>query len=513
MSISSALQNVYQTAECGEVDKARALADLLLAGDNGNEEGARRDTAEVLADLAQAFRRAGRLTEAVGQMRRSLALADVVANQAILDFWLTDSELKGAALRCPHCSATLSEKDQAFCPKCLRRVRRCGQCQEPNELTDVYCRFCGQPLPPLPEPTGPTGAWTPLWFQSFAESTSLLMQPPIVIGDLVLIALQATGELRALSLDDGRLIWHVPEFFSPQYPVRLTAVPPFLYALSYRALHRLQLIGNTVDLESVLVDESLVPDGRPAVALHAAGASAVHFLASQKLLVHKLMRRRVIQIPVDRPPDDALQALAIGASGVLAQSAHGTLLRISNDRRPELVELLRVPDCHLAGPPACIGDLVAFETLGPAARRFHIWDSARPPDSLMTVDMPDEECGPEDAHFAHPPLVLRDRLVWIGDQKSQLHIVRLAAGSLEVSTAQVDLSAGPVRVSNIEPALSALAPPYFISWIPNGFFWLNLEDPASGGIELFGSDMLARPLAVAGRMILICQDGVRCYTI
>ncbi len=511
MTLTRSLQTIYHATRKSELDKARYFIDLALSESSEAPGDTVEDLSGLIADLAQAFRREDRVDDAIGEMRRSLALKENPANRAILDFWSPFPLEMSPAASCPSCRQEILTPVPESCPSCRRFVLKCQACGHANRALDSFCRRCGARRPTSPPEQILVGSLTPSWFFPFQNPTTIMSAPPVIMGDMVLVALPASGELIALKLASGALVWQEKDLFSGMHPPRLTVAYPFTYIFADRVVLRLMDVGDNVELETVYTNDEFQPESPLAAVLENGTESAVFFACGQRLFVHHLLRRHPTTVSTDLEVGDGLHSPVVTSNRVYVLSKKGRLLSYVPNRDPAFDTLLQVPDCTVCGPPECFRDRIVFEALHGDARILHLWDPAKPLRPVQSVELPDAGCSLEDAHFLRAPFICHEGAIVVADEPAALHFIRLTSDAPDTCRKQVDLSTGPIRVSNIEAQLSTVCDPYFISWIPSGFFWMHVEDPSMGGIEFFGSEMIAAPLCSGARLILTCQDGVRCY--
>lgn len=513
MSMARSLQVIYHAARKGELDKARYYVDIVLGEVPDIASDAVEDLAGLIAELAQAFRREGRHREAIGEMQRSLALQEHDVNRAILDFWAPlPSEEKPVPV-CPFCRDELSGSPVDECSVCHRRVRLCGACGQANRILDVYCRYCGKKIEPASPDASPAGSPTPMWFFPFEFPATAMSAPPVVNGDLVFLAPPGSNELIVLKLETGELHWSQQDLFSGTHYPRLTAAPPFTYVFADRCVSRLLEVGDSMEIETVYSDDAFQPD-TPAATLLENGVNSAVFLASGKsFFVHHLLQKHPKILTVDLAAGDSLLPPVVSEGRVYLLSGGGRMLVYVLNRDLPFDDVFQISDCTICGPPLSRKRRIVFEALIRDSRRFFVWDPTKPMRSPRCTDLPDVNCSPEDSHFLQAPLAYREGAVMTADEHPALHLIRNVSDAPEAQTKQVEINTGPIRVSNIEPQLSATHDSILYSWIPNGFFWVSLDDPSDGGIEFFGSDLLSAPVVSGTCLILTCQDGVRCYAL
>jgi hypothetical protein len=513
MGMASSLQVIYQTARKGELDKARFFVDLAIGDVPEIPSDTVAELSGVIADLAQAFRREGRLDEAVGEMRRSVALRDNPTNKAILDFWAPPTSKGQTPRGCPFCGQALSASVPSSCPGCHRLLSKCAACGRANRALDTFCRYCGERLRPAASDRVRAGSPVPAWFHEFANPMMSVMAPPVVMGDVVVAAVPSSGECIALSLGTGEPVWRKSAVFAGTHYPRLVVAYPFTYVFADRAVLRLMAVGTDVEVETVHAEDEFQPVSPLAAVLENGTQSSVLFSAGRRLFVHQLIQRHPTSVSAELDGGDWLHPPVVVSKRAYVLSRGGRFFRYAPDHDPALEPLLESDDCAMCGAPARFGDKIVFETLRDDRRSLNVWDTTRPLRPSAITSLPDTTCSPEDSHFLRAPLLYDDGVVLVADEPATLHFARLTSDAPEILTKGILLSTGPIRVSNIEAVLSSTGGPYFVSWIPSGFFWVHLQDPTVGGIEFFGSDMIAPPVVFGSHVILTCQDGLRCYAL
>jgi hypothetical protein len=513
MSIASSLQVIYQTCKKGELEKARYLVDLVMEEVPEISSDAIQDLSGLVADLAQALREDKRIDDAIGEMRRSLALKDNATNRAILEFWKPSIKEGEPVPLCPHCGRTLPAPVPEGCPACHRLVRRCEMCGHVNRIQDSYCRRCGAKSRSAPPEPPPNRSPAPGWFFPFPHPIATMAAPPAALGDLVVFAPPMSGQLLALKIENGDLVWQGQDLYAGTHYPRLVCVHPFIYVFADRVVLRLTEVGSGLEVEPVYCNEDFQPDSRSATALADGTDSTVFFATGRSLLVHPLFQRHPAVVTADLAADDSFHPPVAMGKRIYLLSKKGRLFRYVLNPGPALEAVLQVPDCAMCGAPGRFKDRIVFEAIRGDVRQISVWDPNRPFRNPLSADLEDAACSAEDSHFLQRPLSHREGVVLVGDEPSTLHFARLTGDAPETSTRHVVLSTGPIRVSNIEPLLSAANESQFFSWIPSGFFWAQLDDPTLGGIEFFGSDMVAPPAVFGTRLLLTCQDGIRCYAL
>lgn len=455
-----------------------------------------------LAELAGYYKEAGYLKDAICEMKRSLQITENGDCEAMLIKW--GEELGVPEKRCPYgCGHKFSQKLPILCPECNRLITVCSSCNFPNRVFDPYCRWCGIKVSPSINPIKIRNI-TPSWL--YPASFEHLLPPPVMAGDVVIVPVIEDGSLLALKVSNGDVVWKLENVFASNGRIKLSFYYPYVYIYSTKSVGRVMLELETLKIESIYNDSDSLTTYPSFPALNEK-IHAFFFPVNTGLLSHDIWRTRVGISKIDIKKNDRLSPVMV-ESELFAFSGKGRIYRFSSGR---LNLCCSVPNCEVVSPPfSPDSNWVYFESFFKGKRIINAWSPKT--EAVLSKTLPDAFCSSEDAHFHNPPFLYKDGVLLISSQEPELYYVKIVEGNIDLREIKIDVSIGARKVLNIDYLFSLINGPYFISRVPDGFFYTNLEDTRDNDMEFFGSEMMSRPLVFNNRLILISRDGVRCYT-
>lgn len=488
------LMTIQELKAQGELDQARQAADICLLAGQESEE-----LAALLAALAQDYRRAGRLVEAIAEMRRSLRLRQNPVYEGILSCWEENLPARQEQL-CPYCAGELPQETRV-CPHCARCYRRCPACGYANTLIDRYCRCCGSLL----AVTGDTQHLGSLrWQWSYpCPQGGRALPPPVILGDLV-IAPTAAGSLLALKIADGARVWELKDAFDPAENFMLSFSYPRLYIF---AAGRVETVDGNGESTLIYQDRDFLPS---AFSYPLTGPGIICFAGPKGLLMHRFGRRDAVWQPVEVEAGDAWHSPVAGDGGVYLLSRKGRLLvgALERQRLHVTEEALLAAADETCGPPVYWQGGLAYESLSQGQRRVNFF---HPGWKGLSLDLPETLCSPDDEHFYHPPFLSRHGLLLVGDTEPCLYLVNPSRG-LALRRVEIRVGVGPVQVNQLERTFSSFYDPYLFSRFPGGFLAINLDDQQDQDVEFLDDELLAAPLWCEKRLVVIGQREIKCYS-
>ncbi len=457
-----------------------------------------------LAELAGYYKEARYLKDAICEMKRSIEITQNEDHQKVLTEW--EKELGEPEIKCPYgCSHKLSKKLPDLCPECNRLITVCSSCNFPNRVFDPYCRWCGMKVSLSFKPIKIRNP-TPSWF--YPTSFEYLSPPPVMAGDVVIVPVIEDGSLLALKVSNGDVAWKLENVFASDGHIKLSFWYPYLYIYSTKWVGRVMLELETLRIESESVNND--PDSLTTYPSFPALNEKTHtffFPVNTGLLSHDFWRTMVNISKIDIKKDDRLSPVMV-ESELFAFSGKGKIYSFSSGK---LNLCCSVPNCEVVSPPVSPdSNRVYFESFFKSKRMINVWSPKTK--TVHSKTLPDTLCSSEDAHFNNPPLIYKDGVLLISCQEPKLYYMNVARGNIDLREIKIDVSVGVRKVLNIDYLFSLVNEPFFISRVSDGFFYTNLADTTDKGMEFFGSEMMSRPLVFNNRLILICKDGVRCYT-
>lgn len=165
----------------------------------------------------------------------------------------------------------------------------------------------------------------------------------------------------------------------------------------------------------------------------------------------------------------------------------------------------------ICSAPCVSGNLIYFEVFQKRKRKICTYNIV---DGNLTVgDISGESCAKDHLHFNFPPLAYNNGVIVTSDISSKLYYARCVGDNMDIMPIDIDISVGPKKVVTADHIFSVIIGTYFISKTEDGFFYINLEDMSDKGMEFFGSEVVAQPIADQNRIFFLCRNGVRCYTL
>ena len=455
-----------------------------------------------LAELAGYYKEAGYLKDAICEMKRSSQITKNKDYEAMLIEW--GEELGVPEKNCPYgCGHKFSQKLSDLCPECNRLITVCSSCNFPNRVFDPYCRWCGIKVSPSINPIKIINI-TPSWF--YPASFEHLSPPPVITGDVVIVPVIEDGSLLALKVPNGDVAWKLENVFASDGHIKLSFCYPYLYIYSTKSVGRVMLGLETLKIESIYNDPASLNTYPSFPALNDK-THTFSFPVNTGLLSHDIWRTMGRMSKIDIKKDDSLYPVMV-ESELFAFSGKGRIYSFSSGR---LNLCCAVPNCEVISPPVSPdSNWVYFESFFKSKRMINVWSPKTK--AILSKTLPDTFCSSEDANFNNQPFLYKDGVLLISSQEPELYYVKVVEGNIDLREIKIDVSIEARKVLNIDYLFSLISGSYFISRVSDGFFYTSLEDTRDNDMEFFGSEMMSRPLVFNNRLILICRDGVRCYT-
>ncbi len=345
---------------------------------------------------------------------------------------------------------------------------------------------------------------TPSWF--YPASFEYLSPPPVMAGDVVIVPVIENGRLLSLKISNGDVAWRLENVLASHGHIRLSFYYPYLYIYSTKRVERVMLELETLKIESIYNN----PDSVTTYLSFPWVDEKTHtmlFSVNEGLLSHDIWRKRADLFQIDITKSDALFPITVGSDKFIF-SRKGKIYKLSSAK---MSLYHSIPKSKVLSPPISLdNNWVYFESFFKSKRMINVWSPKTK--SVLSKALPDTFCSSEDAHFNNPPLIYKDGVLLISCQEPKLYYVKVVEGDIDLREIKIDVSVGVRKVLNIDYLFSLVNESFFISRVSDGFFYTNLEDTTDNGMEFFGSEMMSRPLVFNNRLILLCKDGVRCYT-
>lgn len=489
-----------------ELDRQRYLIDMHLLG----ERNPMRLQAQAgrLAQLSRSYSSANFERDAICEMKRSLAISPSPERQAEHDELVSayDSDI----VLCPYgCGHDLTELDSEICPNCDRIVRPCMNCRAPNRLGEPFCRSCGKDDSIQAQPMGTINAIPINTDWHYRDHVFPQLSPqPIAVGDLVLIPHVGDGCLLALKQATGGLVWRL-NILNDRH-TSLCYVYPYVYVYSTNRIQRFMPFLTEPEPETIYTEWQQTAS-YPVFPYLRHDDHTIIFPVQSGLLFHNVWRIRNAARPetvYSNHGHDRIYPIP-HSDDTLILSSDGTITPFDNvERKP--VNLLS--NGEIAGPPVspATGDWIFFESSSGEGRKINAW-------SLRTKILLSQVV--EDVPFTPgqlavcPPMVYRDGVILISQNRNVVYRVWIGDGNIQIGTVEINLQAGAREVGVIDPQLSMIEARYLFSRVPDGFLFVNVDNPNNGGMVLPQITMESKPLVCGDRLILLCTDGVRCFTL
>jgi hypothetical protein len=464
--------------------------------------------AQRLISLAKDYKNAGYIRDAICEIKRSLQITKNEEYEALLKEWEEELGKPEKEKKCPYgCGQKLPQRLlNDICPKCNRFIKVCKECEAPNRLFDPYCRSCGIKISDPPAKVVRMRNVVLDWF--YPMPFEHLSPPPVMVADLIVIPAVKEKKLLALKVTNGEVVWkleHVP--ILDEY-VMVSFCHPYLYIYNTKRIERL-MIGLQTLRQEAIYDDSDSMTSYPSFPLIDEKTHTILFSVNKGLLSHDIRRKRGKLSQMVLEENDTLFPIAMEGSDSFILSRKGSVYKLFSDR---LEPYHYISNNEFVSPPVSpIGsNWVYFEGYRDGKRMINAW--ARGSKKVFSKKIPDTLCSAADIHFHRPPIAYEDGVILISCQKPKIYYGKAFGNDIDLKEIEIDIGIGAKRVVNIEYLFSLVIGTYFISRIADGFFYVNLEDCNDNGLEFFRREMISKPLIFRNRLILLCNDGVRCYT-
>jgi hypothetical protein len=486
-------------------DKERYLIDMHLAMEKNREK--LQVQAKRLAMLALCYQEEKNFKDAVSEMKRSLLLNQTIKNETVLQGW--EKQLGQQEKTCPYgCGYRFPDNALHLCQKCSRMVRLCPGCDYPNKQYDCYCRWCGGKMPAPEKRKIKIQNIVQDWF--YPLPIKHLSTPPVIVGDLVIAPLMQEGSLLALKALNGERVWQLEDFPGWTEHLELIHCYPYLYFYSSKQVGRLMPgLENLCpkDIENIHgeIKQSPLPVSFPKAAQK---ERHVVFPVNKGLLYHDMWRKKGTFLETNTKKNDILFPVAVGEE-IFIFSRAGRIYKAGSGK---ITHYSMLPGTGKWSPPVYVpgSGLVYFERYTRRKRYINAWSPQT--GALFSKPLDDLICDPDDSHFHYPPNPYKSGVLLVSGHEPLLYHVRSTGNDIQVKEIPLSITDGNRRVLNIEYLFSMVHEPYFISKIPGGFFYVNIENTKENGIEVQEGEMMCKPIVFENRLIFICKDGIRCFT-
>lgn len=455
-----------------------------------------------LYELAKDYKKIGYLKDAICEIKRALQITNDEKYETLVAEW--EKELGVCQKRCPYGCGYIFEDISDICPKCKRLIKICSECMYPNRLFDPFCRWCGKKIVTVCNFSNHIENFIHSWFYPLSFET--LSPPPVIVGDLVVLPVLNEGSILALKVANGEKVWKIENIFPSNEYVNLLFVYPYLYVYNSRIIKRILMELNKINSETIYNDSNNFLPSFPVVNVK---SHKIYFPVNKGLFVHdtwrSLIKGKIYQTEVKK--DEILFPVMVGEK-VFAFSTKGKIYKLSSHKM-EIYSA--ICDYEHISPPIANRKWIYFEGYSKGRRTINAWsDEIKNP---LSLSLPDLICSIDDIHFHHPPYLYKDGVLLISCEEAKLYYVKVVENKLDMKEININISIGGRKVVNIEFLFSTITlSSYFISRVPEGFFYINLEDPTNKGMEFFRGEIMSKPLIFKNRLILLCKDGIRCYT-
>jgi len=486
-----------------ELDRVRYMIDMHLLTEKDAE---RRDTQALrLANLARSYQEAGFGRDAICEMKRSLAIRHHSDHASECEQLEVKYGQDGAL--CPGgCGNELIGADSEICPHCATLLQPCRKCGAPNRQGEPFCRSCGARGTVAASRLNRISTSQTDWHYRGCKF-SKLSPPPLAVSDLLIVPHVDDGYLLALKQSTGRLVWRVDDLGLSDRYTGLCYFHPYVYIHSTNRIMRFIPFLSAPKVETIYQEDAPTASF-PALPYLCEEKHRIIFPVRSGLIRHDVrtvpMNNRLIGCPNDRrcyPIPDG--------QGMHFLSDDGKAFKY--DGEPEILGDY-LPAGEVAGPPvkAIAGEWVYLESSSASERRINAWLpqsktllSRNLAGWPMTADQLAES----------PPIPYRDGIVVVSQIEPTVYRIRVSDGHLSIKALRVDLQAGAHTIGVIDPQLSSLHFQYLFSRVPDGFFFINLDNPSEGNMMLSQIVIESNPVACGKRLFLLCEDGVRCFSL
>ncbi len=481
-----------------ELDKIRCLIDTHIYDEDRKDNLAIQ--AERSAGLAEHYKKEGFLKDAVGEMKRSLSLTRNEGYELILSGW--ERELDTIEKECPYnCGQRLSGSSIDTCSSCSRLINVCASCHFPNRYLDPFCRHCGDKISKTLNENHRLGNFTKTWFHSMAFDA--ICHASTIVGDVIVLPAVNDGGLLAMKVSNGEIVWKVSNIGVDQN-TKIMFCYPYIYLFSSRVVQRIMMGLDTITPE---INYSVPQDYTDHPTFPLSYGKTIYFPVEGGLFIHNIFRKSGSLMQLSENNNRNIFPVKSGKD-IFVVSQKGNIYKLTSDK----LELHHtIPSFEIISPPisSVNGKWIYFEGYKDGNRMIN----ALKPDSntILSKQIPDAYCSVDDIHFHSPPVLYKDGVLIISSQEPMVYYAKCIGNDMDLKEMRIDISTGLRKVLNIEALFSLFTDPLFISHIPDGFFYINMDEKTESGIEFFGSELMGRPLIFNNKLILICKDGVRCY--
>lgn len=197
----------------------------------------------------------------------------------------------------------------------------------------------------------------------------------------------------------------------------------------------------------------------------------------------------------------------------------GELIILSQSGRIFIIDILTgclikadtLPIKGIYSAPCVMGNNIYFEIFDEELNSRKVGAYCPKDGSIVTEELTDELCSPEDMHLNFSPLVFGDTVLVASDVSPVFYKVRRTGSLLENIPLELDIQVGHQRVTSVFHVFSVVVGSYLISKSMQGFFYVNLDDPSSNRIENMNSEMVTQPIVNGERVFFLCKDGIECF--
>ena len=351
------------------------------------------------------------------------------------------------------------------------------------------------------------------FFRPLEQENVMSIPSPVILGNTVIVADCSAGAFVGLDIRSGSKVWSSGRLMETlDYSNSPIIVQNRMLLIATRSgLLGAVMDAETVDLRDLVTDERIqLSTISTPLAFEELGV----FCFKRHLLIYDSLLHQCHFVDLELEDGDAPLSPALFGRRLLVLSRKGRLYEVDINafarervlRGKHMVE-------GICSPPVVSGKYAYFECFE-TEREVCAYDPAD--GSLVRHRLANEHCSPRHVHFHFPGIAYTDGAFFSSDvdMPPRFHGVRRRGNDLTIVNIDVEISSGSQQVFGVSHVFTVMVQDYLVSKTGQGFFYLSLHDPRERGmVFLQGEETIAQPVVDQGNLVLVCREGIRCYSL